>query len=204
MAALWQRHSTFLACFHGASMCLEGATSAAACLTSQHVAWQAPLKSCHPFPVPPFGIFHGSRWIGQDITGRWANIHTSQPFRVPPGAAAVQRRSLGTTPLAEGDQAGGAEASGRPSPNPEAERLWNLPNALSIGRGVSGPAIAYLIVEEQWPAALVAVSVSGATDWLDGYLARRWRLQSVLGSYLDPLGDKVLICRCERGQNTPL
>ena len=33
-----------------------------------------------------------------------------------------------------------------------------------------------------------------ATDWLDGYLARRMRLQSVLGSYLDPLGDKMLIC----------
>ena len=33
-----------------------------------------------------------------------------------------------------------------------------------------------------------------ATDWLDGYLARRMRLQSVMGSYLDPLGDKMLIC----------
>ncbi len=32
------------------------------------------------------------------------------------------------------------------------------------------------------------------TDWLDGYLARRMGLQSVLGSYLDPLGDKVLVC----------
>ena len=52
--------------------------------------------------------------------------------------------------------------------HPDAESLWNLPNALSIARGVSGPPIAMLIIYEQWPAALVAVSVSGVTDWLDG------------------------------------
>lgn len=38
------------------------------------------------------------------------------------------------------------------------------------------------------------VTCPQATDWLDGFLARRMGLQSVLGSYLDPLGDKVLIC----------
>lgn len=44
---------------------------------------------------------------------------------------------------------------------PEAERLWNLPNSLSIARGASGPMIAMLIIQEQWPIALVAVTVSG-------------------------------------------
>ena len=46
---------------------------------------------------------------------------------------------------------------------PEADRLWNLPNSLSIARGVSGPFIALLIVQEQWPAALLAVTVSGVS-----------------------------------------
>ncbi|GAX74686.1 hypothetical protein CEUSTIGMA_g2134.t1 [Chlamydomonas eustigma] len=75
-----------------------------------------------------------------------------------------------------------------------AEDVHNIPNYLSVGRGVSGPFIAYLILCEEWHWALAAITVSGATDWLDGYLARRMNLQSVVGSYLDPLGDKMLIC----------
>ena len=35
---------------------------------------------------------------------------------------------------------------------------------------------------------------SGASDWLDGFVARRYNQGSVIGSYLDPLADKVLIC----------
>ena len=36
--------------------------------------------------------------------------------------------------------------------------------------------------------------VAGWSDWLDGYVARRFNQQSVIGSYLDPLADKALIC----------
>eukprot|EP00798_Chlamydomonas_sp_ICE-L_P023713 gene23713-9256_t len=75
----------------------------------------------------------------------------------------------------------------------EPDTIWSAPNLLSIGRGVSGPFIAYLIIQESWPLAFGCLAVSGATDWLDGYLARRLNLHSVLGSYLDPIGDKVLI-----------
>nr|GEV85017.1 cardiolipin synthase (CMP-forming), mitochondrial [Tanacetum cinerariifolium] len=41
--------------------------------------------------------------------------------------------------------------------------------------------------------AFIGLAVSGATDWLDGYVARRMGINSVVGSYLDPLADKVLI-----------
>ena len=73
------------------------------------------------------------------------------------------------------------------------ESPFNIPNSLSLARGASGPFIAYLILIEQWPMALAATAVSGATDWLDGHLARRFNQSGVLGSYLDPLGDKLLI-----------
>ncbi|KAI6704267.1 hypothetical protein NL676_013403 [Syzygium grande] len=42
-------------------------------------------------------------------------------------------------------------------------------------------------------AAFVGLAISGATDWLDGYVARKMNINSVVGSYLDPLADKVLI-----------
>ncbi|KAL6751029.1 hypothetical protein V8C86DRAFT_736083 [Haematococcus lacustris] len=75
----------------------------------------------------------------------------------------------------------------------DAESLTSLPNLISLGRAASGPFIAALILAEAWPAAIIATTVSGASDWADGALARRLGQSSVLGSYLDPLADKVLI-----------
>ncbi|KAK9084851.1 hypothetical protein Sjap_025262 [Stephania japonica] len=73
------------------------------------------------------------------------------------------------------------------------ERFLNLPNLISLGRLVSGPVIGWMIVNEWYLASFMALAVSGATDWLDGYMARKMGINSVVGSYLDPLADKVLI-----------
>lgn len=72
--------------------------------------------------------------------------------------------------------------------------VLNVPNALSMLRLLSGPVIASWILDAQWSLALPALAVSGATDWADGWAARRFNQPSVVGSYLDPLADKVLIC----------
>ncbi|KAL4433869.1 hypothetical protein ABPG75_000310 [Micractinium tetrahymenae] len=61
-------------------------------------------------------------------------------------------------------------------------------------RLLSGPVIASWILDAQWSLALPALAISGATDWADGWAARRFNQPSVIGSYLDPLADKVLIC----------
>lgn len=50
------------------------------------------------------------------------------------------------------------------------------------------------LVHAQWELALPALAVSGATDWADGYVAKNYNQRSVLGSYLDPLADKTLMC----------
>jgi cardiolipin synthase len=42
-------------------------------------------------------------------------------------------------------------------------------------------------------AALIGLALAGASDWLDGFVARKLGVNSVLGSYLDPLADKVLV-----------
>ncbi|KAK8629473.1 hypothetical protein V6N13_078314 [Hibiscus sabdariffa] len=73
------------------------------------------------------------------------------------------------------------------------ESFVNLPNLISMSRLVSGPLLGWMIVNEMYGLAFVGLAVSGATDWLDGYVARKMKINSVVGSYLDPLADKVLI-----------
>ncbi|KAF8031596.1 hypothetical protein BT93_D0729 [Corymbia citriodora subsp. variegata] len=69
----------------------------------------------------------------------------------------------------------------------------NLPNLISVSRLISGPLLGWMIVNEWYTTAFVGLAISGATDWLDGYVARKMNINSVVGSYLDPLADKVLI-----------
>ncbi|XP_065033228.1 CDP-diacylglycerol--glycerol-3-phosphate 3-phosphatidyltransferase 1, chloroplastic-like [Musa acuminata AAA Group] len=71
------------------------------------------------------------------------------------------------------------------------DKLLNLPNLISISRMVSGPLIGWMILHDMYLPAFGALVVSGATDWLDGFLARKMGINSVFGSYLDPLADKV-------------
>ncbi|KAG1347315.1 putative CDP-diacylglycerol--glycerol-3-phosphate 3-phosphatidyltransferase 1, chloroplastic [Cocos nucifera] len=50
-----------------------------------------------------------------------------------------------------------------------------------------------MVMSEWYLPAFGGLVISGATDWLDGFLARKMGINSVIGSYLDPLADKVLI-----------
>jgi phosphatidylglycerophosphate synthase len=72
-------------------------------------------------------------------------------------------------------------------------QILNLPNLLSFSRLLSGPAIGYLILQNNLSIAVPCLVLSAFTDWLDGYTARRTNAVNVLGSYLDPLADKVLV-----------
>ncbi|MCH1427700.1 MAG: CDP-diacylglycerol--glycerol-3-phosphate 3-phosphatidyltransferase [Alphaproteobacteria bacterium] len=77
------------------------------------------------------------------------------------------------------------------------ERKMNLPNLLTILRIIAAPIIAILIWREpsnaQLIIAFVLFCVAGLTDWLDGYLARKLKIESHLGRILDPIADKVLL-----------
>ena len=70
-----------------------------------------------------------------------------------------------------------------------------LPNYISMARGAFGPVLgAAHVADAVSPELLLAgVAVAGLSDWLDGYVARRMRLTSVAGTYLDPLGDKIFV-----------
>ncbi|XP_073058706.1 CDP-diacylglycerol--glycerol-3-phosphate 3-phosphatidyltransferase 1, chloroplastic [Primulina eburnea] len=69
----------------------------------------------------------------------------------------------------------------------------NLPNYISFARMLSGPLLGWMIANDMYSYAFIGLAISGATDWLDGYIARKMGINSVVGSYLDPLADKVLI-----------
>jgi len=68
-----------------------------------------------------------------------------------------------------------------------------LPNFLTILRIALTPWVAVSILNHQSWMALLLCAAAGATDALDGWLARRWQAQSRFGAYLDPISDKILL-----------
>lgn len=68
-------------------------------------------------------------------------------------------------------------------------------NALSFARLLGGPAFVSLLLAGHDSTALALLIAAGWSDWADGYYAKKYNQQSVLGTYLDPLADKVfLLC----------
>ncbi len=73
------------------------------------------------------------------------------------------------------------------------DRVWTIPNALSLLRLVLVPVFAWLILAGHDGWALVVLATSGITDYLDGALARRWEQVSRVGQLLDPFADRLYI-----------
>jgi cardiolipin synthase len=68
-----------------------------------------------------------------------------------------------------------------------------IPNAITIARLLLVLPIAFAILGEQYLLALVLFTVSGASDGLDGFLARRFDWESTFGRLIDPLADKLMM-----------
>ncbi|MBR4399767.1 MAG: CDP-alcohol phosphatidyltransferase family protein [Aeriscardovia sp.] len=82
--------------------------------------------------------------------------------------------------------------------NAEASRqIWTAPNFISFLRIASIPVIAWLIASDHLVWSLILMAVSGISDGVDGYVARRFDQVSALGKILDPIADRLLIiCSC--------
>jgi CDP-diacylglycerol--glycerol-3-phosphate 3-phosphatidyltransferase len=79
-------------------------------------------------------------------------------------------------------------------PGDRATRPMISANQVTVARLIPMPAVAWLIYQgmEWWWLALILATIIGATDYLDGYLARK-QGPTVLGGLLDPIADKVFI-----------
>lgn len=83
--------------------------------------------------------------------------------------------------------------AGERSEGGSADRVVTLPNALSALRLVGVPFFLWLVLTERDGLAVAVLMVSGATDWLDGKIARRWNQMSRVGELLDPAADRLYI-----------
>ncbi len=75
--------------------------------------------------------------------------------------------------------------------------IVNIPNSLCLARALSGPFISYMVVQgpDTYSTELVltSIAVAGVSDYLDGYLARRWNQTSNFGSFFDAAADKIFV-----------
>ena len=80
------------------------------------------------------------------------------------------------------------------APTAPEDRIVTIPNVISVVRLLCIPWFLYLLFgRDQRADAAILLAVLGATDWVDGYIARRWNQVSTLGKVLDPVADRLLL-----------
>ena len=84
-----------------------------------------------------------------------------------------------------------------PNNNSASASLWtqlqSWPNRITLTRMASTPLLAYWIISDHPELALVGCTLAGLSDYLDGYLAKTYHMTTTVGTYLDPLADKLVI-----------
>jgi cardiolipin synthase len=74
-----------------------------------------------------------------------------------------------------------------------AARIVTIPNMISMVRLGCAPVFVWLLAEDDLLAAAALLAVLGASDWVDGWIARRFDQGSDLGKVLDPVADRILL-----------
>jgi len=77
--------------------------------------------------------------------------------------------------------------------NARDERIVTIPNVISVLRLLCVPLFLWLLADDRGIEAAALLAVLGATDWIDGWIARHFDQGSNLGKVLDPVADRVLL-----------
>lgn len=80
-----------------------------------------------------------------------------------------------------------------PPPPSYTDNMWTVPNLISLARLAAVPVFVWLLLgQDRRMAAAILLAVLGATDWIDGWIARRFNQVSELGKILDPTADRLM------------
>lgn len=69
----------------------------------------------------------------------------------------------------------------------------NVPNLITVLRVLLAPLFVVLLLRDQYITALLVFTTAGISDGLDGFIARYYNQRTILGAYLDPIADKLLL-----------
>lgn len=72
-------------------------------------------------------------------------------------------------------------------------RWAGVPNLITLGRICAVPLVVWLMLQERHLAAFWVFVAAGVSDALDGFIAKRFNAESLIGSFLDPIADKALL-----------
>ncbi|OBZ74036.1 putative CDP-alcohol phosphatidyltransferase class-I family protein C22A12.08c [Grifola frondosa] len=73
------------------------------------------------------------------------------------------------------------------------ENIYTIPNLLTVSRILACPVLGWAVIHDHFHLATSLLVYAGLTDLVDGFLARRFNMHSVLGTVLDPAADKTLM-----------
>ncbi|WP_318533044.1 CDP-alcohol phosphatidyltransferase family protein [Arthrobacter vasquezii] len=85
-------------------------------------------------------------------------------------------------------------AGGKPGQaTAELDTFWTVPNIITVVRFLGVPLFVMFIVQREYAAAVITLVLLGSTDWIDGYIARRFSQVSSVGKWLDPVADRTAL-----------
>ncbi|KAF9006189.1 CDP-alcohol phosphatidyltransferase-domain-containing protein [Cyathus striatus] len=119
----------------------------------------------------------------------WSHSHPLSLFSTR-SSLLLQTRTFSASHRRQSESQLPKESPGKPSIR---ENIYTIPNLLTVSRIVACPVIGWSILQGNYHLATGLLVYAGLTDLVDGYLARRFNMSSVLGTILDPAADKALM-----------